>query len=131
MNSRFYNLINIFDLGDLSFFILLEKKNIKNLLFSTLLISFVVLIISLNIEKKYVSVATLVIAKDENKIVNIDEAYAVENLLTRVNNQIAILKSDEVVEYIVGDKKNTLKFKELYTKKNKIFFLEFYQNQLL
>ena len=51
MNNKLNNLFGIFDLGDLSFFILLAKKNIKNLLFSTFLISTVVFLISLNLEK--------------------------------------------------------------------------------
>ena len=29
MNNKLHNLIDIFDIGDLSFFILLAKKNIK------------------------------------------------------------------------------------------------------
>ena len=52
MNNKLHNLIDIFDIGDLNFFILLAKKNIKNLIFSIFLISFVVLFISLNLEKK-------------------------------------------------------------------------------
>ena len=125
MSSKFHNLLDIFDLGDLSYFLLLAKKNIKNLLISTFLISIIVLLISLNLEKKYLSVATLVIAQDENKITNIEEAYSLDNKLNRVNNQIAILKSDEVMEYIVNDEKNRLEFKELYTIKKKIYLLEF------
>ena len=39
---------------------------------------------------------------------------------TRINNIIATLKSDEVIEYIVNDEKNQLEFKSLYiTKKHK------------
>ena len=106
MNNRLHNLIDIFDLGDLSFFLLLAKKNIKNLLISTFLISCVVLLVSLNLEKQYLSQATLVIAQDENNITNIEEAYTPEILSNRVNNQMAILKSDEVMEYIVNDEKD-------------------------
>ncbi len=115
MLKKITNLFDIFELGDLIFFILLAKKNIKGLIFGTFLISTVVLLISLNIEKKYLSAATLVIAPDENKIVNIDEAYSIDNVKNRVNNQIAILKSDEVIEYIINDKKNELEFKALYS----------------
>ena len=117
MSNKLHNLIDIFDIGDLSFFILLAKKNIKNLLLSSFLISFVVFFISLNLEKKYLSEATLVIAQDENKITNIEEAYSSEATFNRVNNQIAILKSDEVIEYVVNDENNTLEFKELYSSK--------------
>jgi len=122
MNNKLNNLFGIFDLGDLSFFILLAKKNIKNLLFSTFLISTVVFLISLNLEKKYLSEATLVIAQDENKLTDIEEAYSQDTISNRVNNQMAILKSDEVMEYIVNDEKNTLEFKELYSKKKKNIF---------
>ena len=125
MSNKLHNLIDIFDIGDLSFFILLAKKNIKNLLLSSFLISFVVFFISLNLEKKYLSEATLVIAQDENKITNIEEAYSSEATFNRVNNQIAILKSDEVIEYVVNDENNTLEFKELYSSKKKILYPEF------
>tara|TARA_B110000503_G_C6965751_1_gene337054 strand:+ start:63 stop:443 length:381 start_codon:yes stop_codon:yes gene_type:complete len=126
MNNKLHNFIDIFDIGDLSFFILLAKKNIKKLIFSALLISLVVLFISLNLEKLYLSEATLVIAQDENKITDIEEAYSQDAISSRVNNQMAILKSDEVMEYIVNDEKNTLEFKELYSTKKKIYSEEFF-----
>ena len=114
---------DIFDLGDLNFFILLAKKNLKNLLIVSILLSLIVFLISLNMEKKFLSEATLVISPDEkNQIVNIDEAYATANMMNRVNNQIAILKSDEVIEYIVNDEKNQLEFKELYSQAKKNIF---------
>jgi len=122
MNNKLHNLIDIFDIGDLSFLILLAKKNIKNLIFSTFLVSLVVLLISLNLEKKYLSEATLVIAQDENKFTDIEEAYSQDAISNRVNNQMAILKSDEVMEYIVNDEKNTLEFKKLYSTKKKNIF---------
>ena len=50
------------------------------------------------------------IEPDDNKIVNIEEVYSVEAQSNRINNQMAILKSDEVQEYIVKDKK---KFNEI------------------
>ena len=131
MNNKLNNLFGIFDLGDLSFFILLAKKNIKNLLFSTFLISTVVFLISLNLEKKYLSEATLVIAQDENKLTDIEEAYSQDTISNRVNNQMAILKSDEVMEYIVNDEKNTLEFKELYSTKKKIFLKEFFTKPVI
>ena len=122
MFGRIGNLFNLFDLGDLSFFLLLAKKNIKNILIATFLVSIIVFFISLNIEKKYLSEATLVIAPDENKIVNIDEAYSIDSMQNRVNNQIAILKSDEVIEYVVSDEQNQLEFKELYSSVEKNIF---------
>jgi len=122
MFGKIGNLFNLFDLGDLSFFLLLAKKNIKNILIATFLVSIIVFFISLNIEKKYLSEATLVIAPDENKIVNIDEAYSIDSMQNRVNNQIAILKSDEVIEYVVSDEQNQLEFKELYSSVEKNIF---------
>ena len=63
MFGRIGNLFNLFDLGDLSFFLLLAKKNIKNILIATFLVSIIVFFISLNIEKKYLSEATEEIIK--------------------------------------------------------------------
>tara|TARA_B100000579_G_scaffold434039_1_gene454015 strand:- start:57 stop:2204 length:2148 start_codon:yes stop_codon:yes gene_type:complete len=122
MLDKLNSFLHFFDVGDIRFFILVGKKNFKNLLFLTLLISILVLIISLNLEKKYLSKATIVISPNENSIVNIEEVYAIDNQASRVNNQIAILKSDEVLEYIVGDKKNRLEFKDLYAQTEVSFF---------
>ena len=80
------------------------------------------LLISLNQEKKYLSKATIVIEPEENKIVNIEEVYSIEAQSNRINNQMAILKSDEVQEYIVKDKKNSMKFKNLYSETKQNFF---------
>jgi len=120
MIKQIKDFINFFDVGDLRYYFLIAKKNIKNLLLLSILISLFVYFVSLNIEKKYLSTATLVIAPDENKIINIEEAYSLESMQNRVNNQIAILKSEEVLDYVVEDKKNELEFKNLYssTKKN-------------
>ena len=131
MFKKTKNLFDIFDLGDLSFFILLAKKNIIHLLIASILVSVIVLFISLNMEKKYLSEATLVIAPDENKIVNIDEAYSTANMQNRVNNQIAILKSDEVIEYIVNDEKNQLEFKALYSQLEKNLFSRIFSKKII
>ena len=122
MFNKTLGLFDVFDLGDLSFFILLAKKNLKHLILASTLVSLIVLFISLNMEKKYLSEATLVISPDENKIVNIDEAYSTGTMQNRVNNQIAILKSDEVIEYIFNDEKNQLEFKALYSQIEKNIF---------
>jgi succinoglycan biosynthesis transport protein ExoP len=122
MYNKTLGLFDVFDLGDFSFLILLAKKNLKHLLFVSTLLSLIVFFISLNIEKKYLSEATLVISPDENKIVSIDEAYSTANILNRVNNQIAILTSDEVIEYIVKDEKNQLEFQALYSQTEKNIF---------
>ena len=108
--------INFFDVGDLRFIVLILKKNIRNLLFLSSLVAILFFVVSLNIEKKYVSEATIVISPEENNIVNIEEVYSIESQSNRVNNQVAILKSDEVLEYIVEDKKKQLEFERLYSK---------------
>jgi len=81
MDSKTTELLDAFDLADLRFFLLIAKKNIKFILFASALVSLVVFLISLNIEKKYLSEATIVVAPDENKIVDIDEVYSTSMLL--------------------------------------------------
>ncbi|MDC3026183.1 polysaccharide biosynthesis tyrosine autokinase [Candidatus Pelagibacter sp.] len=122
MIERINSLITIFDVGDLKFFFLVAKKNLKNLLTLSLIISLLVFLISSNQEKKYLSKATIVIEPDDNKIVNIEEVYSLEAQSNRINNQMAILKSDEVQEYIVKDKKNSMKFENLYSENRQSFF---------
>jgi succinoglycan biosynthesis transport protein ExoP len=123
MLNKITEIVNFFDLGDLRYYYLIAKKNIKNLLLVSTLIALAVYFVSLNIEKKYLSKATLVIAPDENKIVNIEEVYSLESMQNRVNNQIAILKSEEVIDYIVEDEKNELEFKNLYSSMERSFFV--------
>ena len=91
MSSKTSELLDAFDIADLRFFLLIAKKNIKFLIFSSLLVSMIVFFISLNVEKKYLSEATIVIEPDESKIVNINEAYSTITNGNRVNNLIAIL----------------------------------------
>ena len=122
MGSKTSELLNAFDFADLNFFLLIAKKNIKFIIIASTLVSLVVFFISLNIEKKYLSEATIVVEPDENKIVNINEAYSTKNNANRVNNLIAILESDEVISHIVNDEKNQLKFKSLYSKNEKNIF---------
>ena len=122
MIDRINSLINIFDVGDLKFFFLVAKKNLKNLITLSLIFSLLVFLISSNQEKKFLSKATIVIEPDDNKIVNIEEVYSIEAQSNRINNQMAILKSDEVQEYIVKDKKNSMKFKNLYSGNKQNFF---------
>ena len=131
MLDKLNSVIHFFDVGDIRFFFLVAKKNFKNLFFLTFLISLLVLLISLNLEKKYISEATIVISPDENNIVNIEEVYAIDNQASRVNNQIAILKSDEVLEYIVGDKKNRLQFKDLYAQTQDSFFKRIFKKKII
>ena len=122
MLGRLNSLLAIFDVGDFKFFLLVAKKNLKNILMLSIIFSLLILLISLNQEKKYLSKATIVIEPEENKIVNIEEVYSIEAQSNRINNQMAILKSDEVQEYIVKDKKSSMKFKNLYSETKQNFF---------
>ena len=130
MLDKLNSIIHFFDIGDIRFFFLVGKKNFRNLIILTFLISILVLLISLNVEKKYISQATIVISPEENNIVNIEEVYAVNNQSSRVNNQIAILKSDEVLEYILEDKKNRLEFKDLYAQTKISFFKRIFEKKI-
>ena len=122
MIDKIKSVLDIFDVGDLRFFLIVAKKNFKNLISLTLLISLIVFLFSLNQEKKYLSSATIVVAPDEQNLVNIEEVYSLESLNNRINNQMAILKSDEVYEYILSDKKNITQFKNLYSQNNQNVF---------
>ena len=122
MIDKIKSVLDIFDVGDLRFFIIVAKKNFKHILSITLLISLITFLFSLNQEKKYLSSATIVVAPDEQNLVNIEEVYSIESLNNRINNQMAILKSDEVYEYILADKKNITQFKNLYAQNSQNFF---------
>ena len=122
MIDKIKSLLDIFDVGDFKFFLMVAKKNFKNLISITLLISLLTLLFSLNQEKKYLSSATIVVAPDEQNFTNIEEVYSLESLNNRINNQMAILKSDEVYEYILADKKNITQFKNLYAQDTQNFF---------
>jgi uncharacterized protein involved in exopolysaccharide biosynthesis len=91
MIDKIRSVLDIFDVGDLRFFLIVAKKNFKNLISLTLLISLIVFLFSLNQEKKYLSSATIVVAPDEQNLVNIEEVYSLESLNNRINNQMAIL----------------------------------------
>tara|TARA_Y100000389_G_scaffold199224_1_gene237193 strand:+ start:2252 stop:4378 length:2127 start_codon:yes stop_codon:yes gene_type:complete len=123
MIERINSILNIFDVGDLKFFFLVAKKNIKNLFTLSFILSILVLFASLNQEKKYLSKGIIVIEPNDNKIVNIEEVYSIEAQSNRINNQMAILKSDEVLEYIIKDKKSLMQFKSLYSQ-NDLNFIQ-------
>ncbi len=131
MNNKATELLDTFDLGDLRFFLLIAKRHLKFILFASILVSIIVFFISLNIEKKYMSEATIVIEPDENKIININEAYSTLNNGNRVNNLIAILQSDEVVSHIVDDEQNQLEFKSLYSKVEKNIFSRLFTKKVI
>src|SRR6056300_1579275 len=100
---------------EIKYYWIVFLKYLKPIFFISFLVSLLVLLVSLNIEKKYQSYVTIVIEADESqKIVNIEEVYSVDNQASRINNQIAILNSDDVIDYIVNDKVLLDKFQELF-----------------
>ena len=129
MDKKTSELLEAFDIADLSFLLLIAKKNIKFLVAVSSLVAMIVFFISLNIEKQYLSESTIVIAPDENKIININEAYSTIQDRNRINNLIATLKSDEVIDFIVKDEKNQLEFKSLYSQLNKNVFSRIFKKK--
>ena len=116
MEKNFFSTITkIAENLELKYYWVVFLKYIKPIFFISFLITLLVLLISLNIEKKYKSVATIVIEADESKkIVNIEEVYSLDDQASRINNQIAILNSDDVLDYIVNDQEQFLQFRELF-----------------
>ena len=110
--------------------IFLKYKRI--LLFVPLLFGVLGFFIALNINPTFKSSASLVIEESTKNIVNIDEVYSdggggFRNL-NYINNQLQILRSDEVLGTILVDKKDIAKAEKLFKKfpknyvlKNKIF----------
>ena len=93
MINRLNSLINIFDVGDLKFFYLVGKKNFKNLISLSIIISLLIFLISSNQEKKFLSKATIVIEPDDNKIVNILKltAFSDPSLVQFMHRNLAYL----------------------------------------
>ena len=114
MINKIFNIENLVNFGDIRYLWLIAKKNLKNLIGASIVVFIIALLVSLNQEKKYISKATIVIYPEDNNIVNIEEVYSVERQSNRINNQIAILKSDQVKEYILNDQDSVLKFKNFY-----------------
>ena len=116
MEKNFFSTITkIAENLELKYYWVVFLKYLKPIFFISFLFTLLVLLISLNLEKKYRSVATIVIEADESrKIVNIEEVYSLDNQESRINNQIAILNSDDVIDYIVNDKVSFVKFAELF-----------------
>ena len=116
MEKNFFSTITkIAENLELKYYWVVFLKYLKPIFFISFLFTLLVLLISLNLEKKYRSVATIVIEADESrKIVNIEEVYSLDNQESRINNQIAILNSDDVLDYIVNDKVSFIEFAELF-----------------
>ena len=116
MEKNFFNTITkIAENLELKYYWVVFLKYLRPILIISGLFTLFVLFISLNIDKKYQSTATIVIEPDEsNKIVNIEEVYSLEDQGSRINNQIAILNSDDVLDYIVNDKEKFAEFRTLF-----------------
>ncbi len=98
-------------------------KNKKDIFLLPCIFALLVFLVSLNIEKKYSSTSTLLIKPEENKkTVNIEEVYSQDNQVNRINNQIAILKSEEVIEAILRNNNLVVKFNEIVSTSDVPFY---------
>ena len=120
---------SIAELVDFNFYYLILVKYKKILLAIPFLIAALAYLITLNLEPIYQSSATLVIESKEKSLVeNINDVYTPENPINRINNQIQILKSDEVLEYILREDDSTIKFNELFKETKKTFIAQYFKN---
>ena len=123
---------SIAEIVDFNFYYLILIKYIKILLITPLLIAALAYLITLNLEPIYQSSATLVIESKQRSLVeNIDDVYTPENPFSRINNQIEILKSDEVLEYIISEDSSTVKFEDLFKQTKKTFITQYFTNFFL
>ena len=102
------------DFIDFNFFWIIFLKYRKIVIVVPILIVLLAFLISLNLQPIYKSTATLVIEPADQKITSIEEVYSPESQFNRINNQIAILKSDEVLEYILNNEDANVKFTNLF-----------------
>ena len=109
--------IDFIDLDPIFLFSILKRYIIYLIIFASL-VSSLVLIYTLNLDKKYKSQAKIVIERDENNIVNIQEYSNMVSSSNRMNNQIALFKSDQVLEYIISNKKNYQQFINFFSENN-------------
>jgi len=116
-NSAFVDYIDL----DPIFLLSILKRYIIYLIIFASLVSSLVLIYTLNLDKKYKSQAKIVIERDENNIVNIQEYSNMVSSSNRMNNQIALFKSDQVLEYIISNKKNYQQFINFFSENNQNF----------
>ena len=117
---------------DFNFYYLILAKYKKILLIIPLLIAALAYLITLNLEPIYQSSATLVIESRQRALVeNVDDVYTPENPFNRINNQIEILKSDEVLEYIISEDSSTVKFEDLFKQTKKTFIIQYFTNFFL
>jgi len=126
MEKNFFSTLSkIAENLEIRYYWIVFLKYLKPIFFIASLITLLTLLVSLNIQKKYKSYASIVIEADESKkIVNIEEVYSLDNQESRINNQIAILNSDEVIDYIVNDPKIFIEFQKLFNGLKPSIFLK-------
>ena len=76
-------------------------------------------LVALNISPTFQSTATLVIEQENKKIVDIDEVYSSSEggrfgNFNHVNNQVQIMKSDEVLNIALTNEQTVKKVRNLY-----------------
>ena len=120
-------LASLAEVVDFNFYYLILAKYKKLLIILPIFAAALAFLVSLNLEPVYQSSATLVIESEERKIVeSIEEVYERESSMNRINNQIQILKSDEVLEYILREDDSTIKFNELFQETKKTFITQYF-----
>ena len=127
INEKIDKTLDFIDLDPKFLLSILKKYFIHITIFVTLL-STLVYLGSLNLDKKYKSTAKIVIEPDESNIVNIQE-YSNINISNRINNQIAIFKSDQVLEYIIQDKENSKNFERFFSENNQNFIQKLFNKK--
>ena len=127
INEKIDKTLDFIDL-DPRFLLSILRKYLIHILIFTSLISTVVYLFSLNLDKKYRSSAKIVIEPDDKNIVNIQE-YTNFNRSNRINNQIAIFKSDQVLEYVIQDKENSKKFELFFSENNQNFIQKLFNQK--
>jgi len=128
INDKFEKTLDFIDL-DPKFLISILKKYIIHIIAFISIITLLVLLFTLNQDKKYKSRAKIVIESD-NKIVNIQEYSSVmSDNRNRINNQIAMFKSDQVLEYIIQDKENSKKFQNYFLENDQNFIQKIFKKK--
>ena len=127
INEKIDKTLDFIDL-DPKFLLSILRKYLTHIVILTSLITTVVYLFSLNLDKKYRSSAKIVIEPDDKNIVNIQE-YTNFNRNNRINNQIAIFKSDQVLEYIIQDKENSKKFELFFSENNQNFIQKLFKKK--
>ena len=128
INDKFEKTLDFIDL-DPKFLISILKKYIIHIIAFISIITLLVLLFTLNQDKKYKSRAKIVIEPD-NKIVNIQEYSSVmSDNRNRINNQIAMFKSDQVLEYIIQDKENSKKFQNYFLENDQNFIQKIFKKK--